>query len=105
MGNIQTTFILKSALVLPPPAFLLACLFDHSCGSPSQMPFEVGEEVMFKPKTNEIVEGIVVDVGWYRCVWGVCGCMCMGGFVCRLADFDAVLAPRHCVVVCTGCAQ
>jgi hypothetical protein len=34
------------------------------------MPFEVGEEVMFKPKTNEIVEGIVVDVGWYRCVEG-----------------------------------
>jgi hypothetical protein len=22
---------------------------------------------MFKPKTNETVEGIVLDVGWYRC--------------------------------------
>ena len=33
-----------------------------------QMPFEVGEEVMFRPKANEMIEGIVVDVGWYRCV-------------------------------------
>lgn len=31
-----------------------------------QMPFEVGEEVMFRPKANEMIEGIVVDVGWYR---------------------------------------
>lgn len=32
------------------------------------MPFEVGEEVMFRPKANEMIEGIVVDVGWYRSV-------------------------------------
>lgn len=30
-----------------------------------QMPFEVGEEVLFRPN-GQTVEGIVVDVGWYR---------------------------------------
>jgi hypothetical protein len=30
-----------------------------------QMPFEVGEEVCFRPN-GQLVEGIVVDVGWYR---------------------------------------
>ncbi|KAF6255019.1 Mechanosensitive ion channel-domain-containing protein [Scenedesmus sp. NREL 46B-D3] len=29
------------------------------------MPFEVGEEVCFRPN-GQLVEGIVVDVGWYR---------------------------------------
>jgi len=32
----------------------------------SSNPFEVGEEVMFKPNSGQVVEGIVVDVGWYR---------------------------------------
>jgi hypothetical protein len=51
------------------------------------MPFEVGEEVMFRPKANEVVEGIVVDVGWYRCggalgaalgrLLRVCVCVCV----------------------------
>lgn len=30
-----------------------------------QMPFEVGEEVTFKPN-GQVIEGIVIDVGWYR---------------------------------------
>jgi len=29
-------------------------------------PFEVGDEVQFRPSTAQYVEGIVVDVGWYR---------------------------------------
>lgn len=29
------------------------------------MPFEVGEEVLFRPN-GQVVEGIVLDVGWYR---------------------------------------
>ena len=29
------------------------------------MPFEVGDEVMFQPN-GQVVEGIVLDVGWYR---------------------------------------
>jgi mechanosensitive ion channel protein 1/2/3 len=32
----------------------------------SSNPFEVGEEVMFRPSSGQVVEGIVVDVGWYR---------------------------------------
>ncbi|KAG7669737.1 hypothetical protein Ndes2437B_g05923 [Nannochloris sp. 'desiccata'] len=32
----------------------------------SSNPFEVGEEVMFRPNSGQVVEGIVVDVGWYR---------------------------------------
>ena len=32
----------------------------------SSNPFEVGEEVMFRPASGQVVEGIVVDVGWYR---------------------------------------
>jgi len=32
----------------------------------SSSPFEVGEEVMFTPSTGPKVEGIVLDVGWYR---------------------------------------
>jgi MscS family membrane protein len=29
------------------------------------MPFEVGDEIMFQPN-GQVVEGIVLDVGWYR---------------------------------------
>ena len=29
-------------------------------------PFEVGDEVLFKPTSAQVVEGIVLDVGWYR---------------------------------------
>lgn len=29
-------------------------------------PFEVGDEVLFKPSSGQVVEGIVLDVGWYR---------------------------------------
>ena len=29
-------------------------------------PFEVGDEVLFKPNSGQVVEGIVLDVGWYR---------------------------------------
>ena len=29
-------------------------------------PFEVGDEVQFKPASGQVVEGIVLDVGWYR---------------------------------------
>lgn len=32
----------------------------------SSSPFEVGDEVQFTPPTGERVEGIVIDVGWYR---------------------------------------
>lgn len=32
----------------------------------SSSPFEVGEEVLFTPPTGPKVEGIVLDVGWYR---------------------------------------
>lgn len=32
----------------------------------SSNPFEVGEEVLFRPSSSQVVEGIVVDVGWYR---------------------------------------
>ena len=32
----------------------------------SSNPFEVGEEVLFRPNSGQVVEGIVVDVGWYR---------------------------------------
>lgn len=32
----------------------------------SSNPFEVGDEVMFRPSSGQVVEGIVVDVGWYR---------------------------------------
>jgi len=32
----------------------------------SSSPFEVGDEVQFAPPTGERVEGIVIDVGWYR---------------------------------------
>ncbi|KAL6767682.1 hypothetical protein ACKKBF_B36230 [Auxenochlorella protothecoides x Auxenochlorella symbiontica] len=32
----------------------------------SSNPFEVGEEVLFRPTSGQVVEGIVVDVGWYR---------------------------------------
>lgn len=32
----------------------------------SSNPFEVGDEVMFRPTSGQVVEGIVVDVGWYR---------------------------------------
>lgn len=32
----------------------------------SSNPFEVGEEVLFRPSSGQVVEGIVVDVGWYR---------------------------------------
>ncbi|KAL3157479.1 hypothetical protein ABBQ32_011943 [Trebouxia sp. C0010 RCD-2024] len=32
----------------------------------SSSPFEVGDEVLFTPPTGNTVEGIVVDVGWYR---------------------------------------
>ena len=32
----------------------------------SSNPFEVGDEVMFRPASGQTVEGIVVDVGWYR---------------------------------------
>ncbi len=30
-----------------------------------QVPFEVGDEVLFRPN-SQLVEGIVMDVGWYR---------------------------------------
>ena len=30
------------------------------------MPFEVGDEVAFRPNGYQVVEGIVIDVGWYR---------------------------------------
>jgi hypothetical protein len=26
----------------------------------------VGDEVLFRPSSGQVVEGIVVDVGWYR---------------------------------------
>ena len=29
-------------------------------------PFEVGDEVLFRPSSGQVVEGIVLDVGWYR---------------------------------------
>lgn len=29
-------------------------------------PFEVGDEILFKPNSGQVVEGIVLDVGWYR---------------------------------------
>ncbi len=29
------------------------------------MPFQVGEEILFR-HNNQLVEGIVTDVGWYR---------------------------------------
>lgn len=32
----------------------------------SSNPFEVGDEVLFKPTSGQVVEGIVLDVGWYR---------------------------------------
>lgn len=32
----------------------------------SSNPFEVGEEVLFRPASGQTVEGFVVDVGWYR---------------------------------------
>lgn len=32
----------------------------------SSNPFEVGDEVLFRPSSGQIVEGIVTDVGWYR---------------------------------------
>ncbi|CAK0784228.1 hypothetical protein CVIRNUC_007432 [Coccomyxa viridis] len=32
----------------------------------SSSPFEVGDEVLFSPPSGQTVEGIVVDVGWYR---------------------------------------
>jgi MscS family membrane protein len=32
----------------------------------SSNPFEVGDEVLFKPSSGQVVEGIVLDVGWYR---------------------------------------
>lgn len=32
----------------------------------SSNPFEVGEEVLFRPSSGQVVEGIVTDVGWYR---------------------------------------
>jgi len=32
----------------------------------SSSPFEVGEEVIFQPSNGREVEGIVIDVGWYR---------------------------------------
>ena len=32
----------------------------------SSNPFEVGDEVSFRPSSGQVVEGIVVDVGWYR---------------------------------------
>ena len=32
----------------------------------SSNPFEVGDEVQFRPSSGQVVEGIVVDVGWYR---------------------------------------
>ena len=32
----------------------------------SSNPFEVGDEVLFKPSNGQVVEGIVLDVGWYR---------------------------------------
>jgi MscS family membrane protein len=30
------------------------------------MPFEVGDEIAFRPNSSQLVEGIVLDVGWYR---------------------------------------
>ena len=32
----------------------------------SSSPFEVGDEVVFSPSSGPSVEGIVIDVGWYR---------------------------------------
>lgn len=32
----------------------------------SSSPFEVGDEILFRPSSGQVVEGIVVDVGWYR---------------------------------------
>ncbi|KAK9831955.1 hypothetical protein WJX81_002788 [Elliptochloris bilobata] len=32
----------------------------------SSSPFEVGDEVLFTPPSGSMVEGIVLDVGWYR---------------------------------------
>ena len=32
----------------------------------SSSPFEVGDEVQFTPPSGGVVEGIVIDVGWYR---------------------------------------
>ncbi|PSC71042.1 small conductance mechanosensitive ion channel family isoform B [Micractinium conductrix] len=32
----------------------------------SSNPFEVGDEVLFRPSSGQVVEGIVTDVGWYR---------------------------------------
>jgi MscS family membrane protein len=32
----------------------------------SSSPFEVGDEVQFTPPNGAVVEGIVIDVGWYR---------------------------------------
>jgi len=32
----------------------------------SSNPFEVGDEVLFRPASGQVVEGIVIDVGWYR---------------------------------------
>jgi MscS family membrane protein len=29
-------------------------------------PAQVGDEVLFRPSSGQVVEGIVVDVGWYR---------------------------------------
>ncbi len=27
---------------------------------------QVGDEVLFRPSSGQVVEGIVLDVGWYR---------------------------------------
>jgi hypothetical protein len=43
---------------------LITC-FAAAAAAAAQMPFEVGEEVCFRPN-GQLVEGIVVDVGWYR---------------------------------------
>jgi hypothetical protein len=43
---------------MPSPPPLPACL-------PSSL-LQVGDEVLFRPSSGQVVEGIVVDVGWYR---------------------------------------
>jgi hypothetical protein len=34
--------------------------------APPSVPVQVGDEVLFRPSSGHTVEGIVVDVGWYR---------------------------------------
>lgn len=63
----------------PPPAFLEdsssaqpdAALPSQMLLCPARPPhplpcLQVGDEVLFRPSSGQVVEGIVVDVGWYR---------------------------------------